>query len=109
MTEALTNKHCVPCEGGIPALTAEEIAPLMTQLEGWSVDGVEKLTRTYRFPDFVQALAFVNRLGEVAEEEGHHPDILLTWGKVKVCLWTHSVSGLTENDFIVAAKADEQR
>jgi 4a-hydroxytetrahydrobiopterin dehydratase len=106
MAEALTAKHCVPCEGGVPALTAEEIAPLMTQLDGWSVDGVKKLTKTYRFPDFVQALAFVNRAGAVAEEEGHHPDLYLTWGKVGVELTTHAIGGLSENDFILAAKLD---
>ena len=107
MAEALTSKHCVPCEGGVPALTAEEIAPLMTQLDGWSVDGFKKLTRTYTFPDFVQALAFVNRAGAVAEEEGHHPDLFLTWGKVGVELTTHAIGGLSENDFILAAKLDQ--
>jgi 4a-hydroxytetrahydrobiopterin dehydratase len=107
MAEALTAKHCVPCEGGIPALTAEEIAPLMTQLDGWAVDGEKKLTKTYTFPDFVQALAFVNRAGAVAEEEGHHPDIFLTWGKVGVELTTHAIGGLSENDFILAAKLDK--
>ena len=106
MAEALTSKHCVPCEGGVPALTADEIAPLMAQLDGWSVDGVKKLTRTYTFPDFVQALAFVNRAGAVAEEEGHHPDLFLTWGKVGVELTTHAIGGLSENDFILAAKLD---
>ena len=106
MAEALTAKHCVPCEGGIPALTAEEIAPLMRQLDGWSVEGVEKLTKSYRFPDFVQALAFVNRAGAIAEEEGHHPDLFLTWGKVGVELTTHAIHGLSENDFILAAKLD---
>ena len=107
MAEALTSKHCVPCEGGVPALTADEIAPLLTQLAGWTVDGVKKLTRTYTFPDFVQALAFVNRAGAVAEEEGHHPDLFLTWGKVGVELTTHAIGGLSENDFILAAKLDQ--
>ena len=106
MAEALTSKHCVPCEGGVPALTADEIAPLLTQLDGWSVHGVKKLTRTYTFPDFVQALAFVNRAGAIAEEEGHHPDLFLTWGKVGVELTTHAIGGLSENDFILAAKLD---
>jgi 4a-hydroxytetrahydrobiopterin dehydratase len=107
VAEALTAKHCVPCEGGIPALTAEEIAPLMTQLAGWAVDGEKKLTKTYAFPDFVQALAFVNRAGAIAEEEGHHPDLFLTWGKVGVELTTHAIGGLSENDFILAAKLDQ--
>ena len=106
MAEALTSKHCVPCEGGVPALTSEEIAPLLAQIDGWAVDGVKKLSKTYRFPDFVQALAFVNRAGAVAEAEGHHPDLLLTWGKVGVELTTHAIGGLSENDFILAAKLD---
>src|ERR1044071_1764216 len=107
MTEALTSKHCVPCEGGIPALTEEEIRPLLTQLDGWAVDGVQKLTKAYRFPDFVQALAFVNRAGDVAEAEGHHPDRYLTWGKVGVELTTHAIGELSETDFILAAKLDQ--
>jgi len=106
MAEALTSKHCVPCEGGVPALTADEIGPLLSQVPGWAVDGNTKLTKTFTFPDFAQALAFVNRAGAVAEEEGHHPDLLLTWGKVGVELTTHAVGGLTENDFILAAKLD---
>jgi 4a-hydroxytetrahydrobiopterin dehydratase len=107
MADALTSKHCVPCEGGIPALTPDEIAPLLAQLDGWSVQGGTKVTKTYTFPDFVQALAFVNRAGAVAEEEGHHPDLFLTWGKVGVELTTHAIGGLSENDFILASKLDE--
>ena len=109
MAEELARKHCVPCEGGIPALSTEEIAPLLSQLDGWNVVGGKRLAKTYRFPDFVQALAFVNRAGEVAEAEGHHPDLYLTWGKVGVELTTHAIGGLTENDFILAAKLDEAR
>jgi 4a-hydroxytetrahydrobiopterin dehydratase len=105
----LTRKHCVPCEGGIPALSNEEIAPLLSQIEGWNVVGGKRLAKTYRFPDFVQALAFVNQAGEVAEAEGHHPDLYLTWGKVGVELTTHAIGGLTENDFILAAKLDAAR
>jgi 4a-hydroxytetrahydrobiopterin dehydratase len=107
VAEALTSKHCVPCEGGIPSLTAEEITPLLAQLDGWSVEGGQKLKKTYTFPDFVQALAFVNRAGDVAEAEGHHPDLYLTWGKVGVELITHAIGGLSENDFILAAKLDD--
>ena len=107
MAEALTSKHCVPCEGGMPSLTAAEIPPLLSQVTGWAVDGDMKLTKTYEFPDFAQALSFVNRAGAVAEDEGHHPDLFLTWGKVGVELTTHAVGGLTENDFILAAKLDE--
>ncbi|MFN8637094.1 MAG: 4a-hydroxytetrahydrobiopterin dehydratase [Chloroflexota bacterium] len=107
MADALTSKHCVPCEGGIPALTPAEIAPLLAQLDGWTVQDGNKVTKSYTFPDFVQALAFVNRAGAVAEEEGHHPDLFLTWGKVGVELTTHAIGGLSENDFILAAKLDE--
>ena len=107
MTEALTSKHCVPCEGGIPALTPDQMTPLLAQLDGWSVEGGQKLKKTYTFPDFVQALAFVNRAGEIAEAEGHHPDLYLTWGKVGVELTTHAIGGLSENDFILAAKLDK--
>ena len=109
MAEALTSKHCVPCEGGIPALTDEEIQPLLAQLDGWTVVAGKRLAKTYRFPDFVQALAFVNQAGAVAEAEGHHPDLYLSWGKVGVELLTHAIGGLSENDFILAAKLDEAR
>ena len=109
MVDALTSKHCVPCEGGIPSLGPDEIAPLLAQLDGWNVVGGKRLAKTYRFPDFAQALAFVNRAGAVAEAEGHHPDLHLSWGKVGVELITHAIGGLSENDFILAAKLDEVR
>jgi len=105
----LSSKHCAPCEKGTPPLGEEEVGRLAAQLDGWSVEGGKSLVKEYRFPDFREALAFVNRLGEVAEREGHHPDIYLTWGKVKVELSTHSIGGLSENDFILAAKADQVR
>ena len=102
----LTAMHCAPRDGG--ALKGEELRKLLGQLQfGWTIPNEHHLEKEYRFKDFREALDFVNRLGEVAEREGHHPDIFLTWGKVKVTLWTHSVGGLTENDFILAAKADE--
>ena len=107
MAESLTSKTCVPCEGGVPPLTSEEISLLLLQIDGWTVSDGKKLTKTYTFPDFVQALAFVNRAGAVAEAEGHHPDLFLTWGKVGVEVWTHAIGGLSENDFILAAKLDE--
>jgi 4a-hydroxytetrahydrobiopterin dehydratase len=103
----LKSKRCQPCEGGIPALHGRELTDLAAELPGWTVVEEHHLEKEFRFPDFRQALAYVDRLGEVAEAEGHHPDIFLTWGKVKVTLWTHSVGGLSENDFILAAKADE--
>jgi 4a-hydroxytetrahydrobiopterin dehydratase len=105
----LATKRCEPCEQGASALKGEELRKLYGQIEGWTLVNEHHLEKEYRFKDFREALGFVNRLGEVAEEEGHHPDIFLTWGKVKVTLWTHSVGGLSENDFILAAKADRLR
>jgi len=94
--------------GGVPPLSEAEIAPLLDQLQsGWEVLGGERLKRDYRFPDFATALRFTNEIGALAEAEGHHPDILLAWGRVEVTLWTHKVGGLTESDFILAAKIDE--
>jgi 4a-hydroxytetrahydrobiopterin dehydratase len=109
VADALTSKHCVPCEGGIPALSTEEITPLLAQLDGWNVVGGKRLAKTYKFPDFAQALAFVNQAGAVAAAEGHHPDLYLSWGKVSVELITHAIGGLSENDFILAAKLDAAR
>ena len=100
----LAERSCVPCRGGIPPLTSPEIAPLRRQLPGWSVVNDHHLEREFRFPDFATALAFVDRIGVVAEEEGHHPDIHLTYGHVRVELWTHKIDGLTESDFVLAAK-----
>src|SRR5918999_3474601 len=103
----LARKHCKPCEGGVPRLKAGALKSLYGELQdGWTVVDEHHLEKEYRFKDFREALDFVNRLGEVAEQEGHHPDIFLAWGKVKVTLWTHSVGGLSENDFILAAKVD---
>jgi 4a-hydroxytetrahydrobiopterin dehydratase len=94
----------------VPPLKGEELAAIYEQLPekgNWNVVGEHHITRTFPFPDFKQALAFVNRVGEVAEEQGHHPDILLAWGKAEITLWTHKVNGLTESDFIMAAKIDQ--
>ena len=88
-------------------LTGEAVDRLFKQLDGWQIEGGKELRKEYRFPDFRQALDFVNRVGEAAESAGHHPDIYLTWGKVRVTLSTHSIGGLSENDFILAAKADQ--
>ncbi|HVT61381.1 MAG TPA: 4a-hydroxytetrahydrobiopterin dehydratase [Thermoanaerobaculia bacterium] len=103
----LAARKCVPCEAGTPALRGEALQRLYGELHGWTLAGEQRLEKEYRFRDFREALAFVNRLGEVAEAEGHHPDIALGWGRVKVTLWTHSIGGLSENDFILAAKADQ--
>jgi 4a-hydroxytetrahydrobiopterin dehydratase len=115
-TSDLAARRCGPCKAGTPPLGGEDLARLLRQLHGWSAEegggGAAgerpslRLVKQYRFPDFRQALAFVNRVGELAEQEGHHPDIELGWGRVKVTLWTHSIGGLSENDFILAAKAD---
>ena len=104
--ESLTTRRCKPCEGGVAALSGAELDHLAGRLDGWTVVDGHHLEKDYRFKDFAAALAFVNRLGAVAEEEGHHPDIFLAWGRVKVTLWTHAIGGLSENDFILAAKAD---
>jgi len=105
---ALTEKHCVPCKGGVPALRGEELEKLSAQLPGWKVIAEHHLTKTFIFPDFKSALEFVNRAGAVAEAEGHHPDIVLSWGRVDVKTYTHKIDGLTESDFILAAKIDQE-
>jgi len=106
MTEQLADKHCIPCRGGVPALKGKELETLQKSIPLWSVMDEHHLHREFRFPDFKQALEFVNRIGAIAEEEGHHPDIALAWGKVGVTTWTHKIDGLTESDFILAAKID---
>jgi len=104
----LADKHCVPCRGGVPPLKGDELQQYAERLSEWKVIDEHHITKTFLFPDFVQALAFVNRAGAVAEAEGHHPDLLLTWGKVEVKTYTHKIDGLTESDFILAAKIDRE-
>lgn len=104
---SLAEKHCVPCRGGIPPLKGAELHQLEGQVKGWQVMEEHHLLKTYTFPDFRTALNFVNRVGELAESEGHHPDIFLAWGRVDIKIWTHKVDGLTESDFVLAAKIDE--
>jgi 4a-hydroxytetrahydrobiopterin dehydratase len=103
----LASKNCVPCRGGVPPLAGQELEALARQVPQWRVVDGHHITRTLKFPDFMQALAFVNKVGTLAEGQGHHPDILLGWGKAEVTTWTHSVNGLTESDFILAAKIDK--
>ncbi len=103
---SLAEKSCVPCRGGVPPLKGSALNELRREVPDWEVVNEHHLKRTFKFPDFMQALAFVNKVGEVAEKEGHHPDILLGWGKAEVTTWTHAVDGLTESDFILAAKID---
>ena len=105
MTE-LASKNCVQCRGGVPPLQGPELAALAKQVPEWRVVNNHHINRTFTFPDFKKALAFVNRVGAIAEQEGHHPDIFLTWGKAEITSWTHKIDGLTESDFILAAKID---
>lgn len=106
----LTEASCTPCRGGVPTLTDDEIAALRQQVPQWEVaevGGIKRLRREYRFPDFRQAMAFAVRVGELAEREQHHPDLLVAWGRVGIEVWTHAIHGLHENDFILAAKCDQ--
>jgi 4a-hydroxytetrahydrobiopterin dehydratase len=100
----LSSKECVPCRGGVPPLKGQGLVALQAQVEGWAVIDEHHLERQFAFPNFRDALAFVNRVGEVAEAQNHHPDFSLGWGKVGVKIWTHKIDGLTESDFILAAK-----
>jgi 4a-hydroxytetrahydrobiopterin dehydratase len=106
----LTKKKCVPCEGGVKPLTPDEYgAYLRTTLSGWTDVNTVKIEKDYKFKDFKEALAFVNKVGQIAESEGHHPDISLhDWNKVKLTLTTHAIKGLSENDFILASKIDQK-
>jgi 4a-hydroxytetrahydrobiopterin dehydratase len=106
MVSELAQKACVPCRGGVPPLGPEKVEEFLRELDDWTVEQGYHLTRTFRFHDFAEALAFVNRVGAIAEQENHHPDLHLAWGKVNVEIWTHKIKGLTESDFIFAAKCD---
>ena len=108
MADDLAARRCEPCERGTPPLPAERVAQLLPQVPGWEVEEGRGLARTFRFQDFVSAVQFVNRLTPIAEREGHHPDLEVGWGRVKVRLTTHAAHGLTENDFILAAKIDRE-
>ncbi len=108
MTTELAKKQCIPCKGGVRPLTGENLEKLLKQLSGsWKVVNEHHLDKEYGFSNFRQALAFTIQVGELAEAQGHHPDIFLTWGKVKLTIWTHIIDGLTESDFILAAKIDQ--
>lgn len=103
----LARKHCTPCRGGVPPLAGAELAAFEEKLPSWKVIRGHHIERTFLFSDFKTGLDFVNRVATIAEEEGHHPDLGLAWGKVDVKIFTHKIDGLTENDFILAAKIDE--
>ena len=110
MSAKLAEKTCTACSGDEAPLKGDTLEKLHAQLdEGWNVVDEHHLEKTYAFDDFRQALDFTNRVGEVAEDQGHHPDIFLTYGEVKLQVWTHKIDGLTESDFIFAAKADDAR
>ena len=106
----LSDKKCVACRADAPRATPEEVERFMIQLPDWKLiqeEGVDHLTRTFRFKNFAEALAFTNRVGEIAEQEQHHPALLTEWGSVTVTWWTHKIKGLHVNDFVMAAKTDE--
>lgn len=105
MTE-LASKTCVPCKGGTPPLKGAELDELRQQLPEWEVVEEHHLRKVFRFKNFREALDFVNKVGELAEEQGHHPDISFGWGRVEITVWTHKIDGLTESDFVFAAKVD---
>lgn len=105
----LAQFECIPCRGGEPTLSADEIDLLQPEAPEWKVvdrDGILQLERAFKFKNFVQALAFTNQVGQLAEEQGHHPALLTEWGRVTVTWWTHKIKGLHRNDFIMAAKTD---
>ncbi len=105
----LADNKCVPCRGGVPPLESARIQELLKELgAGWQLNPAGHIERLYTFKDFAQALDFVNKVGQVAEAEGHHPDLYLAWGKCKVELWTHKINGLTDSDFYMAAKSDRE-
>jgi 4a-hydroxytetrahydrobiopterin dehydratase len=104
----LAEKECVACKTGSPPPRGDDLARLTRELAaGWRVVNEHRLERDYKFANFVEALAFTNKIGGLAETQNHHPDICLAWGKVKLTLWTHTVDGLTESDFVFAAKVDK--
>ena len=106
----LTQIKCVPCRGGEPTVTEAEMAEYHPQVPDWQIverESIQRLERVFKFKDFRQALAFTNKVGELAEAEGHHPAILTEWGKVTVTWWTHKIRGLHRNDFVMAAKTDQ--
>ena len=104
---SLASERCVPCRGGVPPLAGTQLDELLRELDGgWRVVEEHHLEKEFTFPDFVTALAFTNAVGAIAEREGHHPDIHLAWGRVRITIWTHTIDGLTRSDFVLAAKFD---
>lgn len=108
MTSDLAKKECKPCDGKTPPLKGDALKQMQNRLNGgWKILDEQRLEKEFKFPDFRHALEFVNQVGDIAEEQNHHPDIYFTWGQARIQIWTHSAKGLTENDFVLAAKIDE--
>lgn len=104
----LASRECVPCKGGVPPLKGQQLIDLQRKLgHEWNVVDEHHLEKTFTFKDFREALAFTNQVGELAESVGHHPDIYLAWGKVRITIWTHKINGLTDSDFVLAAKIEQ--
>lgn len=105
----LSSKHCVPCEGGTPPMPRADADKLLREVSNWELvnSGFLQIRKKFKFKNFKESLNFVNQVGEIAESEGHHPDINFGWGKAEIILWTHAIGGLSENDFILAAKIDK--
>jgi 4a-hydroxytetrahydrobiopterin dehydratase len=104
---SLSDKTCQPCRGNVPALTPEEVAPMLAQLEQWNCLDNKKICKSYRFDNFKEALDMATKVGAIAQKENHHPDLIVRWGELRVEIWTHVSHGLTENDFILASKIDK--
>lgn len=104
---SLSEKTCVPCRSGVNPLTRQEFEPFLAELKNWQVIEDKRLKKTYRLNDFAQSLALANKIGAIAEEQGHHPDLTVRWGELTIDLWTHKIDGLSESDFILAAKIDK--
>jgi 4a-hydroxytetrahydrobiopterin dehydratase len=102
----LASRDCVPCRGGVPPLKGEKIKELLAQVNGWEVVNEHHLSKAYKFKNFREAQVFVDRVSNLAEEQGHHPDICFGWGRAEITIWTHKIDGLTESDFVLAAKID---
>ena len=108
MAEKLSKKRCIPCEEGTEPLSGQEAMELNKQVDSWMlIDGANLLAKSFRFKNFKQTMEFVNKVATIAEEEGHHPDMTISYGSVTIELMTHAIGGLSENDFILAAKIDE--
>lgn len=104
----LTQKHCVPCEGGVLPMSAEEVYKYLSQVNGWVViDGNKRINKKFKFKNFVDAMKFINNVAEIAEKEKHHPNVHIFYNTVELELWTHAIGGLSENDFILASKVDK--